>query len=152
MRCRRGLWRELLRDLARRGNGQRESGAFLLGTSNDGVRRVKDYLPFDDIDPNCLTGYIDFDGTKMDLVWAECRRRNFKVVADIHTHPRGYGQSCIDRDNPMMPRRGHLGLIVPDYAERIVGPGKIGIYELRGPAAWADHSSKGGHFFALEWF
>ncbi|WP_372855725.1 hypothetical protein [Sphingomonas sp.] len=146
------MWRALLRDLARRGCGERESGAFLLGTDVSGVRRVKAYLPFDEIDPKCLTGYIDFDGTKMDLVWAECRRLRLKVVADVHTHPGGYGQSGIDRDNPMMPRRGHLALIVPDYACRTVGPGEVGIYELRGPASWADHSFKGRDFFALEWF
>jgi proteasome lid subunit RPN8/RPN11 len=142
----------LLHDLRQRGGYVRESGAFLLGDQADGVQRIKAYLLFDDIDPNSLTGFIDFDGSRMDLVWAECQRRNLSVMADIHTHPGGYGQSSIDRENPMMPRRGHLGLIVPHYARRPFGPGEIGIYELTGRGQWADHSRKGTAYFSLEWF
>jgi len=152
LRCRRGLWRNLLHDLHRRGGNAKESGAFLLGETVNKIRRIEHYLLFDAIDPNALTGGIDFDGSKMDQVWDECRRRNLQVVADVHTHPRGYGQSSIDRDNPMMPRRGHIAIIVPDFARKPVGPGKIGMYELVGPSAWTDHSRAGSTFFSLEWF
>ena len=152
MRCRRGLWRSLLRDLHRRGREVKESGAFLLGRDSNGARRIEDYLLFDDIDPSSLTGGIDFDGSKMDVVWNVCAERGLTVVADVHTHPAGYGQSNIDRNNPMMPRRGHLALIVPDFARNMVGPGSIGIYELSGPARWIDRSREGRRFFSLEWF
>ncbi len=129
----------------------RESGAFLLGTRDTDVRRIKTYLLFDEIDPEALKGYIDFDGTKMDRVWDQCRRLDLNVVADVHTHPGGYGQSGTDRENPMMPRRGHLALIVPNFARDAVGPGDIGIYELNGPDAWIDRSRQGTDFFSLEW-
>lgn len=107
---------------------------------------------YDDVDPEALVGMIDFDGARMDAVWRECERSGLSVVADVHTHPRGYRQSGIDRANPMMPRRGHLALIVPDYALRTVGPGEVGLYELVGRGAWTDHSAEGAEFFSLEWF
>jgi proteasome lid subunit RPN8/RPN11 len=152
LRCRRSIWRRLLRELRLRGAGRRESGAFLLGTQDGNVRRIKAFLPFDEVDPDSLIGHIDFDGSRMDRVWEECRRLDLSVVADIHTHPEGFGQSAIDRANPMMPRRGHIGLIVPDFAADIVGPGQIGIYELLGLDDWADHSAEGPAYFSLEWF
>lgn len=151
LRCRRGLWRSLLRDLHLRGGNVKESGAFLLGRTRGSIRRIEAYLLFDDIDPAALTGGIEFDGSKMDLVWDACRKRGLTVVADVHTHPCGYGQSSIDRENPMMPRRGHVALIVPDFARRIVGPGAMGIYELSGPAVWIDRSREGKAYFSLEW-
>ena len=70
----------------------------------------------------------------------------------MHTHPFGYGQSAIDKANPMMPRRGHVALIVPDFAARAVGPGNLGIYELVDPGRWPDRSREGRDFFSLEWF
>jgi hypothetical protein len=52
------------------------------------------------------------------------------VVADVHTHPGGYGQSGVDQANPMIPETGHLALIVPNFADRAYGPGQIGVYEI----------------------
>ncbi len=152
LNCSRSLWFRLLRDLARRGEGRRESGAFLLGTLEGENRHIRGYLLYDDIDPDALQGIIVFDGSKMDRVWAECERTGWRVVADVHTHPGGYGQSPTDRAHPMMPRRGHLALIVPDYAQRAVKPGSIGIYEFLGDARWRDHSAFGRRFFKLGWF
>lgn len=89
----------------------------------------------------------------MDLVWKECRVRGLQVVADIHTHPSGdYRQSSIDRANPMIPEKGHIAMIVPNFADRCYLPGEIGIYEFRGGGAWLDRSSLGRRFFALRGF
>src|SRR6266404_8581 len=53
------LWMRLLRNLRSRGNGTRESGAFLLGHREDANRcRVVDYLLYDDIDPHALDSGI----------------------------------------------------------------------------------------------
>ncbi|OWQ98996.1 hypothetical protein CDQ92_02125 [Sphingopyxis bauzanensis] len=142
----------MLHDLAQRGEGRRESGAFLLGTIEGDHRFVRGYLLYDDIDPDALQGIILFDGGQMDKVWDVCARHGWRVVADVHTHPGGYGQSSTDRAHPMMPRRGHLALIVPDFASRRTGPGEIGIYEYLGGADWADHSARGPGFFRLRRF
>jgi hypothetical protein len=75
-----------------------------------------------------------------------------RVVADVHTHPAGYGQSGVDQDNPMIPEVGHLALIVPNYADREYLPGQIGIYEFRGRAGWRNHSGLGSRFFAVRRF
>ena len=41
-----------------------------------------------------------------------------RVIADIHTHPgRLTALSDTDWDNPMIPRSGHIALIVPSYAK-----------------------------------
>jgi proteasome lid subunit RPN8/RPN11 len=123
----------------------------LLGTIDGASRTIRDYLPYDEVDPNCLQGSIVFDGSRMDLVWDECARRGFKIVADVHTHPGGYQQSSIDRAHPMMPKRGHLALILPDFAARTFKPGEIGIFELRGVKDWLDRSARGETFFKLRW-
>jgi proteasome lid subunit RPN8/RPN11 len=149
LNCPHRLWTQLSRELHERGRGSRESGAFLLGRRDGQASSVKSYLLYDDIDPNCLTGGILFDGSHMDLVWKECRDRQLEVVADVHTHPGGYGQSGIDRANPMIPEPGHIALIIPNFANRIFKPGEIGIYEFRGRGHWIDHSRLGRRFFQV---
>jgi proteasome lid subunit RPN8/RPN11 len=135
--------------LRQRGAGVRESGAFLLGTREGEARVIKHFIPYDDIDPHALRGMILFDGAAMDQVWSICDERGLDVIADIHTHPAGYGQSDIDRANPMISERGHIALIMPDYARRAFGPGEVGMYELRGAGHWLDHSRRGRAFFKL---
>jgi proteasome lid subunit RPN8/RPN11 len=85
----------------------------------------------------------------MDLVWKECRARRLQVVADVHTHPGHYWQSSIDRANPMIPERGHIAIIVPNYANHPYFPGQIGIYEFLGQGKWVDRSALGNSFFAV---
>jgi proteasome lid subunit RPN8/RPN11 len=138
-----------LRELRKRGLGKRESGGFLLGRYTGNCRVVEDFVPYDEIDPDCLRGAILFDGSKMDLVWELCRARNLQVVADVHTHPGGYGQSGIDQANPMIPERGHIALIVPNFADKIYMPGQIGIYEFCGGNRWQNHSQRGARFFSI---
>ena len=87
----------------------------------------------------------------MDLVWARCEAEALQVVADIHTHPGGYGQSGVDQAHPMIPQRGHLALIVPNFADRTYRPGGVGLYEYQGHNGWIDHSQHGTDFFRLGW-
>jgi len=136
-----------LRDSA---NGERESGGFLLGELSDHVRCVKAFIPYEKVDPGALTGYIVFDGSKMDAVWNQCRESGYRVLADVHTHPRGYRQSPIDQSNPMVPEIGHIAIIVPNYADRTYLPGQIGIYQYLGSRRWIDHSRNGNRVFQLE--
>ena len=112
------LWRRLLRELRERGNcGRRESGAFLLGTQDFGKARIVDYLLYDDLDPNCLeTGIIHFDGRFFGRLWSVCEQRALEVVADVHTHPGCSQQSDSDRAHPMITTRGHIALILPNFA------------------------------------
>jgi proteasome lid subunit RPN8/RPN11 len=152
LNCRRSLWLDTLALLRERGRGDRESGGFLLGCRIDGVRVIESLLPYDDVDPRALRGIILFDGSKMDVVWELCRRKGLEVVADVHTHPGGFGQSQTDRDNPMIPEVGHVALIVPNFADGAYFPGDIGIYEYRGRRQWVDRSGDGGRYFAVRRF
>ena len=149
LKCPTLIWEEIHRELKKRGQGHRESGGFLLGYIESNCRHVKAFLPYDEIDPASLRGHIVFDGSKMDLVWRECKRLKMRVIADVHTHPRGYQQSSIDQENPMIPERGHIALIVPYFAKRIFMPGEIGIYEFLGGGRWLDHSSRGSKYFSV---
>lgn len=152
LNCRRSLWLDTLALLRERGRGHRESGGFFLGRRVDGLRTIEAFLPYDDVDPHALRGTILFDGSKMDVVWDLCRREGLEVVADVHTHPGGVGQSQTDRDNPMIPEVGHVALIVPNFADRAYFPGDIGIYEYRGRRQWTDRSDDAGRYFTVKRF
>jgi proteasome lid subunit RPN8/RPN11 len=152
LNCRRSLWLDTLAVLRERGRGTRESGGFLLGRRSGGSRIVESFLPYDDVDPKALRGIILFDGSKMDIVWELCRRKGLEVVADVHTHPGGFGQSQTDRDNPMIPEIGHIALIVPNFSAGSYPPGDIGIYEYRGRRQWIDRSAEGQSYFAVRRF
>lgn len=153
LRCRRHVWETGVEELARRTlGGRRESGAYLLGNQRpDGGREIVEFVYYDDVDPTALdTGIVTIRQTALPRLWEICRARGFGVVADVHVHPSGYGQSESDQANPVMPRAGHLALILPDFARNGPRPGTIGIFEFLGNAAWREHSSKGERFFRLK--
>ena len=150
--CRKDLWRKTLHELRVRGEGRRESGGFLLGVRQGEQRTIRMFVPYDEIDPASLRGMILFDGSKIDQLWNICKKTGLQVVADVHTHPAGYGQSSVDQANPMLPERGHIALIVPNYAGGNYGPGRIGIYQYFGRDGWVNQTAKGSTFFSLRWF
>jgi hypothetical protein len=131
-------WRRLMRDLAARGRGQRESGAFLLADLNStGTVRVRAWVAFDDLDPDCLNGAISIRSHAFGKLWEICRQRSVRVVADIHTHPgRNVQQSSIDAANPMIAKRGHVGVIVPDFAQGKPSPRDVGYHVYGGDRSW----------------
>lgn len=130
------LWTELLEELAARGLGLKESGAFLLGDGN-GVRRVTSVAYYDDLDPDCLTGGISFASAAYGRLWDVCAARNAKVVADVHTHPgRWVAQSATDRDHPMLAVAGHIALIVPCLAQGTIEPVDVGVHDYLGEGEW----------------
>lgn len=152
--CPRELWYAGLRELKSRGGGRRESGAFLLGKNYDGIRRVCRFVYYDDLDPHCLDqGYVVFDGSGYSALWQLCEETGLTVVADIHTHPGAPFQSQSDRCNPMVALRGHIALIVPDFATRLVLPGQLGIYEYEGEHRWKNHTGKNAakYFYVGMW-
>ena len=148
--CPRKVWRRGLAEIASRGEGRHESGAFLLG-HRDGLRgRVVRFAYYDDFDPNCLdSGIVIFDGAGFGPLWELCRQTGLNVLADLHTHG-GSGparQSPLDRDNPMIAQPGHVGLIVPNFATDFKMR-DIGVYEYLGSHRWRNHSgNRSGHFF-----
>ena len=149
--CDAEIWSAGVRELARRTlGGRRESGAFLLGTDSDRTKRILEFVFYDDIDPHSLdSGIVHFAGSRLPKLWEHCRRRGYGIVADVHVHPGGYDQSGSDQDDPVMPRAGHIAMIIPHYARRGARPGDIGVYEYRGNAVWVDRTSEGSRFFQL---
>jgi hypothetical protein len=151
--CDSGLWNCAVDELRIRSAGKRESGAFLLGKIEGGMRKVRRFLFYDDVDPACFAnGIVEFDGGRFGFVWEMCRQLNLVVVADVHVHPCGFGQSSSDRHNPMIPEPGHIALILPHFAARTSMPGGIGIYEYCGFRHWRDHSSFGDRIFHIGWW
>lgn len=140
-------WSVLVRQLARRGQRRRESGAFLLGrlsdrpTSTHVAWPVSDVTYFDDLDADCLTGGITF--TRFDALWEVCRARRATVIADVHTHPGDWvEQSQIDSSNPMISSLDHVAIILPNYANGRPKPTDSGVYRHLGGKNWAaDHAS-----------
>ena len=130
-------WEVLLQGLRVRGGGHRESGAFLLGPKT-GPRRVTAIVFYDQIDPRAFdTGIVVLDGGRMSRLWQLCRERGERVVADVHTHPGGAGQSEADRMHPMIAEPGHLALILPRFAAAPIRFEEIGIYRYLGDFRWA---------------
>jgi proteasome lid subunit RPN8/RPN11 len=130
-------------ELRRRGGQQRESGAFLLGTQEGNRRKIKKFLYYDDLDPHCLdTGIVVIDGSVFGKLWKVCRDLNMQVVADVHTHPGLPFQSGTDRDNPMIAVAGHVAIIVPNLARRIVVADDLGIYQYQGNHRWQAYYRK----------
>ena len=138
--CSARVWRAGVAELRRRAGGRRESGAFLLG-SNGKTRRIEEFVFYDDIDPNALrTGIVIIDGRWLGDLWRHCRKTGRVVVADVHVHPGGFGQSASDRANPVIAEVGHVAMILPHFAARETRPGRIGVYEHLGSRRWRDRS------------
>jgi proteasome lid subunit RPN8/RPN11 len=116
-----------------------ESGAFLLGRLEPGGRRrIMDYVLYDDLDPECLkSGIVRFDGRHFGALWAYCKARGLAVVADVHVHPGAADQSDSDRVHPMISQRGHIALILPNFAAPPLRPEQVGIYKYQGAKRWA---------------
>lgn len=139
--CNRALWANGLKELKKRGSGRRESGAFLLGFRAGDYRCIRRFVYYDDLDPHSLdSGIVVFDGAGYGPLWALCRDTGMTVVGDVHTHPGVPRQSGADRVNPMVATSGHIALIVPNFAETVVGPAHLGVYEYKGSHQWIDHS------------
>lgn len=142
--CSARLWAEGVAELARRGRGCRESGAFLLGTRTGDRRRIERFVFYDDLDPHALdSGIVTFDSAGYDPLWRICREEGLQVVADVHTHPGRARMSTLDRNHPMIGQAGHLALILPNFALRPFSRRdmpEIGIYEYLGDHQWRDFS------------
>lgn len=131
------FWDELLQRLCERGGGVRESGAFLLGVGDSAQRTARRVVFYDDLDPNCLNeGYVHFDGRYYGRLWEICAQESLSVVADVHTHPYGPGQSHSDKTHPMVSIPGHIALIVPNYAQGEISAADVGVYVYRGRYRW----------------
>ena len=148
--CPRGVWQQGLAEVARRGAGRYESGAFLLGHRTGLRGRVVQFAYYDDFDPFCLdSGIVVLDGSVFGPLWELCRQTELRVLADLHTHG-GSGrarQSPLDRENPMIAQPGHVALIVPNFAADFAMR-DVGVYEYLGSHRWRDHSgARAGRFF-----
>ena len=143
-----GVWGALMRDLHLRGHDERESGAFLLGSITDTARIVREWLPYDELDPSSLEfAYVRLGTSAFSRLWSECSARGLEVVADIHTHPLGPGQSLSDRANPMISLAGHVALIAPNFARGDIRPEDVSVNVYLGAGRW--HSTYRRHAAAL---
>jgi proteasome lid subunit RPN8/RPN11 len=130
-------WFILIRELARRGRGERESGAFLLARTDGAPRKVAATVYFDDLHEGALNGAVSIPGAAFGRLWEICEQRSLRVVADVHTHPgSGVQQSHVDAANPMVARRGHVGIIVPHFAQRDTRPAGVGYHVYQGDRTW----------------
>ena len=137
----RRLWRTITDELAARGDGDRESGAFLLGRRRErrayDDRRVVAAAYYDDLDPDCLTGAITFSGSGYSRLWDLCDENGCTVLADAHTHPgSSTHQSRIDSANPMISKPGHIGVILPHLATDDPAPRNTGVHVYLGAGDW----------------
>lgn len=131
----------LLRELHRRGEDRRESGAFLLAPRDSrpvgGGRLITEVFYYDDLDAECLTGGITMHANGLSSLNQLCRERRLRVFGDIHTHPSNFvRQSRIDAAHPMIALPGHLAFIAPNYAAGPIGPTDLGAHRLLAGGRW----------------
>lgn len=135
-------WDAMIAELGRRGQGRRESGAFLLADRKGFQTAVTRVVYLDDLDPSCLTGAINFNGLAYSKLWDICDAEKRRVIGDIHTHPgAGVRQSRIDAANPMVAQAGHIALIVPHFAMRPTKPKAVGVHRYDGEG-WESWTGK----------
>jgi proteasome lid subunit RPN8/RPN11 len=140
----RGQWLGLLSELRRRGGGQTESGAFLLGRREGDRRIFQSAVFYDDLDPKAYSsGVCILYADAFERLWGLCRARGLQVLADVHTHPGNSLQSEADRRNPMVARPGHLALIVERFASDPVWRHRTGVYRYEGSHTWTNLSGWG---------
>jgi proteasome lid subunit RPN8/RPN11 len=138
------LWGQLIEHLRKQGAGVRESGAFLLGHKSDNGRVITHFLPYEWLQADALNNdYVSLTAASFAKLWDLCRSENLSVVADVHTHRFGPGQSRSDKANPMVALRGHIALIVPRFAQGTIRPEDLGFYVYQGSHAWVTHSGAG---------
>lgn len=131
------IWQALYTDLRKVSDSRKESGAFLLGRITKDGREVVTYKLYHELAPNSLhAGAILFEQRHYSVLWDACRRLNLSVVADVHTHPGAEHQSPIDQAHPMISNKGHIALIVPNYATGRAEARTTGIYEYLGRKRW----------------
>lgn len=130
-------WWRLVRELRRRGGGRRESGGFLLGHRRLGSGTVTAFVFYDDIDPDALSrGHVHLAGEALNKVWDRCAATGLEVLADVHTHPGGSGQSESDQAYPMIAIKGHTALIIPNFARSMLNLRGVGVYRHLGARKW----------------
>jgi hypothetical protein len=152
--CNARRWRQIVGELERRGCRRHESGAFLLGREASGTREVMDAIYYDDLDADAYrSGVCVLHGDAFAKLWAECRKRQLTVVADVHTHKGTAHQSSSDKANPMVARSGHIAIIVPEFAAWPIAVGRLGLYEYRGQHEWTDrtHPKTRNFFYTGFW-
>jgi hypothetical protein len=143
LRCERQLWRGIVAELERRGEGRHEAGAFLLGVDDGGQKYVREAVYYDELDPHAYdTGICILHGDAFARLWSLCREKGLTVVADAHTHPGAAMQSHSDRTNPMVARAGHIAIIVPDFACWPIRRGELGVYEYAGDHGWHNRGGR----------
>jgi proteasome lid subunit RPN8/RPN11 len=135
-----GVWTALMEDLRVRGQGRRESGAFLLAAADGVTSTVSSWLPYDELAPESLAfAYVRLEPEAFTRLWAFCADKRVKVVADIHTHPKGPGQSPSDKKHPMVAFTGHVALIAPWFAQRSPTPYDVSLNVYQGAGAWLNY-------------
>lgn len=134
------VWNSLIFYLWQRGQGRRESGAFLLGRAGHTAKTVHEWLAYDDVDPGSLNyDYVRLSTESFSRLWSVCAERGMEVVGDVHTHPFGPAQSPSDRANPMVSIAGHMALIVPRFAIGDVTPIDVSVNVYLGSGKWSSH-------------
>jgi hypothetical protein len=137
--CNRNLWKSILWELHQRTEARHESGAFLLGVVEDNRRRVLRSVYYDDLDARAYeSGICVVKGPAFARLWEICRSTGSSVVADIHVHPGAAFQSWSDKTNPSLPNRGHIAVIVPNFARPPVNINDLGIFEYVERFRWSD--------------
>src|SRR5207244_10087357 len=77
------LWAGVIFDLRRRGDGVRESGAFLLGRDDRNPARVSSYICYDDVDPDAYQRRaIAFHANGCSAPWQQCRDKPPEMLVD----------------------------------------------------------------------
>ena len=115
----------------------RESGGFFLGETRPERRVATRFLPYEQLQRDALNAdFVQLSAASFGRLWDYCAQQKIGVVADVHTHRFGAGQSLSDSENPMVAIAGHIALIVPHFAQGSIRLPDVGLYVYQGAHRW----------------
>lgn len=132
------LWQATVKGLGARSEGRHETACVWTGHRLPEAWSIEAIMFLDDLPGTTgLPRQHRTPRSALDVLFAELRKRELQIIADVHTHPGSWvGLSPVDQSHPIEYRLGLLAVVIPHYARVPVSLADAGIHEYLGAHRW----------------